>query len=165
MTTHRTFTIAAPLVCLALLCGCGATPPPKGYYGPTLPLTDVVSAINANNQQISTLWAHQSYEATIIDDKKQSHFINGDGALIYKRPQGMLLIGTKPLVGRVFEVGSTDEVYWLKVNEPGKLETMWWGKYENLGKRAHRAQHDPRSIGSRHVQYRIHCVSRAGDAF
>jgi hypothetical protein len=134
MTIPRFFLIAAPLTCLALMCGCQATPPSKGYNGPTLPMTDVVTAINANNQQISTLWARHYYEATIVDDKKQSHFINGDGALLYKRPLGMLLIGTKPAVGRVFEVGSTDDVYWLKINQPGELERMWWGKYEHLGK-------------------------------
>ncbi len=101
------------------------------------PVTDamakVVSDINAANLRLPTLWARQSYEATLIDDKKESHFINGDGALLFRRPMGMLVAGNKVGVGRVFEIGSTEERYWLKVNDT-KLNQMWWGKYENLGK-------------------------------
>src|SRR4051812_24287520 len=83
------------------------------YRGPTQTMSQVVADINANNAQLPTLWARHYYEANIVDEKKQSHFVNGDGALLYRRPQHMLLVGTKPAAGRVFEIGSTSDTYWL----------------------------------------------------
>src|SRR5690606_19259815 len=44
----------------------------------------------------------------------------------------MRLTGEKPIVGQVFEVGSTQDRYWLLV--PEQLQTMWWGNFENVGK-------------------------------
>lgn len=122
---------------LPLVAGCRPANPaaagqPAPYLGPTLSTAEVVARINARNERLPTLWARHYYEATIVDDKKASHFVNGDGALLYRRPDHMLLVGTKPAAGRVFEIGSTGEVYWLKVNP--ELDTMWWGKYEHLGK-------------------------------
>ena len=126
-----------PLLALALIAGCrqdGGTSAtrPTVYTGPTLPMAEVVRQINARNERLPTLWARHYYEVTLVDDKKQSHFVNGDGALLFRRPAHMLLVGTKPAAGRVFEIGSTDEVYWLKVTP--EMDTMWWGKYEHLGK-------------------------------
>jgi hypothetical protein len=44
----------------------------------------------------------------------------------------MLLAGTKPGIGRVFEIGSTPDRYWLKVVP--EMDSMWWGKHEHAGK-------------------------------
>jgi hypothetical protein len=104
----------------------------RPYEGPILPLPEFVAQVNARNENLPTLWARHYYEANIVDDRGEKHFVNGDGNLLYKRPRGMLLVGTKPALGRVFEIGSTEDVYWLKVSE--QLDTMWWGRYENLGK-------------------------------
>lgn len=113
------------------LCGCRTEkpPPPPAI---TEPMAEVVRQINANNAALPTLWARHRYEVDLIDDKKQSHFVNGDGVLLYRRPMGMRLVGTKPLVGSVFELGSTEEKYWLKLVP--EVNTMWWGDYANLGK-------------------------------
>lgn len=102
------------------------------YTGPTDPMAVVVEAINRNNNLVPTLWARHYYEATIVDEQGKGHFVNGDGALLYRRPQGMRLVGTKPGVGTVFEVGSTDDRYWLSIAP--EMDTMWWGNYEHLGK-------------------------------
>jgi len=111
-------------------CGCTAvTPPPPAV---TEPMAEVVRQINANNQRVPTLWASHYYEASIVDGNKKAHFVNGDGALLYRRPLDMLIVGRKPLVDRVFEIGSTDEKYWLKVVP--EINTMWYGDYANLGK-------------------------------
>lgn len=130
---HRVVLLIA---CLFAAPGCATTPTRttthKGYSGPTEPIAQVISDINTNNGELPTLWARHYFEATIVDDKKQSHFVNGDGALLFRRPQHMLLVGTKPGAGRVFEIGSTPENYWLKIVP--EVDTTWWGKYENLGK-------------------------------
>ena len=98
----------------------------------TEPMADVVRQIDANNGQLPTLWARHYYEVNLVDDKKQSHFVNGDGVLMYRRPMGMRLVGTKPFAGTVFEIGSTEEKYWLKLVP--EVNTMWYGDYANLGK-------------------------------
>jgi hypothetical protein len=95
-------------------------------------MAQVVAAINRNNERVPTLWARHDYDADIVDDQKKKHFVNGDGVLLYRRPQGMRLVGNKPVVGTVFEIGSTDDRYWLKIVPD--VETMWWGKYANVGK-------------------------------
>jgi hypothetical protein len=117
---------------LCLLTGCPPKPVTRPTTGPTLPTKEVIRQINARNELLPTLWAAHYYELTIVDDKKQSHFVNGDGALLYRRPDHMLLVGTRPAVGRVFEIGTDGEVYWLKIVP--EMDTMWWGKHENIGK-------------------------------
>jgi hypothetical protein len=111
----------------------GPTPATQpSYAGPTLSMVDVVQKINENNQQIPTLWARHYYEATIVDEKsKKSTFVNGDGALLYRRPMGFRLVGKK-VMGDAFEVGSTDERYWLKLG--GEVDRMWFGEHRNAGK-------------------------------
>ena len=128
------------IVCVVacLLAGCGgagrraATGQSPSYYGETKTFEEVVAAVNANNVQVPTLWAKHYFEATIIDEKQRPHEVVGDGALLYRRPRGLLIRGQRPLAPPLFEIGSTDERYWLKV-EP-EVETMWWGEYANLGK-------------------------------
>lgn len=110
--------------------GATATQPP--YVGPTQPMAEVVAEINANNAAVPTLWARHYFEANIVDEKEQSHFVNGDGVLLYQSPRGMRLVGTKAAAGTVFELGSTDDRYWLTLVP--ERDTMWWGWYRNLGK-------------------------------
>lgn len=117
---------------LALGCRPKAQPQTVGYFGPTEPMEVVVAQINANNRAIPTLWTRHSFEADIIDDNGRNNFINGDGVLMYRRPYELLINGSKPGVGQVFHMGTTEEEYWLLV--PKQLQTMWWGRFENLGK-------------------------------
>ena len=117
--------------------------------------------------QLPTLWARHYYEVNLVDDKKKSHFVNGEGVLMYRRPMGMRLVGTKPLAGTVFELGSTEEKYWLKLVP--EVDTMWYGDYANLGKPC--VQSIPiqpnmvfEVLGRQHVQHRLHRRPGAGDA-
>jgi len=115
--------------------GCGGPAkgkPARAYWGTTLAMTDVVQRINQNNQEIPTLWASHGYKATVVDDHKKTHTFTGDGALLYRGPREMRLIGNKEFVGTVFEVGSTNDRFWLKLVP--EVDTMWWGNYRNLGK-------------------------------
>src|SRR5689334_22095204 len=100
--------LALLLVCVAayagLSGGCanqrgggGTTTRAAPYTGPTLSMPELAQQINARNERLPTLWARHYYEATIVDEKKQSHFVNGDGALLFKRPLGMRLVGNKPV--------------------------------------------------------------------
>ncbi len=51
--------------------------------------------------------------------------------MLYKSPHGLRLSGDKFGTGNLFEIGSNEERYWLKLTTQ---ETMWWGQYKNLGK-------------------------------
>jgi hypothetical protein len=130
----------APLVILVAatctaLAGCRHIDGPKqkgAYFGPTEPMRDVVQQINQNNQQLPTVWASHGYKATVVDDRKKTRTFTGDGALLYRGPREMRLTGNVLGVGTVFEVGSTNDRFWLKLVP--EVETMWWGNYRNLGK-------------------------------
>lgn len=100
-------------------------------------MAKVVADINANNARIPTLWASHYYEMTVFDENKKSHYINGDGAILYRGPEaargaGMLVAGNKPAVGRVFEIGTTADKYWLTIVP--EMDTMWHGDTKHLGK-------------------------------
>ena len=126
--------LTALLLLLSLSACHPAPPPPATQRAPVIiePMADVVRQINSNSEQIPTLWARQDYEANVVDDKGQKHFINGDGVVLYRRPLGLRMLFNKPVAGTVLEIGSTPERYWLKLIL--EANTMWWGNYSNLGK-------------------------------
>ena len=100
------------------------------YFGPTETMEEVTRAINANNAVVPTLWSRIEFEAKTADD-----FVRTDGVLLYKSPRSMRLAGTREFVdGSVFEVGSTDERYWMSISPPGQPSRMWWGLHQNIGK-------------------------------
>lgn len=126
------------LPALALLaCGCTAGGktggrPPAWSNAPTQPMVEVVAAINRNNLAVPTLWASHGYKATVVDDNKRTHTFTGSGVLLYRHPREMQLVGNKEFVGTIFEVGSTNDRFWLKLVP--EIETMWWGHYRHVGK-------------------------------
>lgn len=117
---------------LCAACGCRPTRQPEvaGYFGPTETLVDVVEAVNANNRQIPTLWAKGYFEATIVDDRKRKQFVNGDAILLLRKPHEFKLVGRKDVAGQVFELGTTDNEYWMVVRP--EADTLWWGAYDRL---------------------------------
>jgi hypothetical protein len=122
-----------PICAMLLLAGCPPKPePPHGYFGPTEPMYDVVTAINNNNLPLKTLWARHYFEANVVDDNGHAHFVNGDGVLLYARPRKLRLVGTKDIAGTIFEVGSNPDRYWLTLIPD--TDTMWWGLSRNIGK-------------------------------
>ena len=126
---------AFPLIlAAALLSGCRIAPPPtQGYFGPTLPMTEVVARVNQNNVALPTLFARHYVEANLWDaQKKQYRFINADGDLFVRKPLELLMRGRKDIAGEVFEMGSDGERYWLKVFQNEDQE--WWGWLRNAGK-------------------------------
>lgn len=139
-TARLTPCLVLPLLLLLSSAACrprgmrpGAPQSPP-YLGPTQPMAEVVAEINANNAALPTLWASHGFEANIIDDRGRASFVNGNGNLLFKQPASMLLVGTKPAAGRVFQIGSTEDRYWLSISPPTRGSTMWWGWYRNLGK-------------------------------
>jgi hypothetical protein len=131
----RTLSVAILVGLSVAVSGCVNQPirKPKGWYsGPTEPMREVVRQINQNNLQLPTLWASHGYVATVVDDKKKTHTFSGEGALLYQGPRQMRLIGNKLGVGTIFEVGSTQDRFWLKLVP--EVETLWWGHYRHLGK-------------------------------
>jgi hypothetical protein len=104
---------------------------PRSYYGPTDSFETVVRKINANNELVPTLWARHDFEATVVDDNKRRHEVVGDGALLYRAPRGLLIKGVRPGL-TLFEIGSTEDRYWLTLVP--EIDTAWWGSYANIGK-------------------------------
>lgn len=99
---------------------------------PTLPMAEVVERINRNNRAVPTLWARVYVEGNIVDERtKKSSFVNLDGAMLYRSPRHFRLTGEK--LGNGFEVGSTDEHYWLKMNLPD-VSRLYFGETRHLGK-------------------------------
>jgi len=92
-------------------------------------MAKVVADINANNQKLPTLWSSLYYKANIVDEKKQGHFVNGEGLLLYRQPNDFRLIGKKE-IGIIFDIGANRESYWLRVVP--EVSTMWYGRYEDL---------------------------------
>jgi hypothetical protein len=97
-----------------------------------LTLNQLVSAINANNQRITSLWATLNYSATINDHGQVHSVTSDDGVLLYRQPDNFRLVGKQALVGTVFDLGSNESQYWLQV-VPG-TNRMWWGTYADLAR-------------------------------
>jgi hypothetical protein len=102
----------------------------KGYYGQTLSLEELVGRINENNQKISTLWAREHFEGTIVDraDNKSAH-IDGYGALLYTGPDQMKLTAQNEFVS-LFEMGSDGKQFWLWEKHE---QVFWWGDFSSAG--------------------------------
>jgi len=118
---------------LALFLSACQQPQPPGYYGATSSLEEVISKINANNRQLPTLWSRLDFSGTIIDDKQVPHKVDASGVLLYRQPHEMLIRCSKEFVGPVFELGTTEQNYWLKI-PLREMDTLWWGRMINADK-------------------------------
>lgn len=129
--THPPIRNLPLLACLlAVLPGCMAVRRvhPPAYTGPTQTMEDVVAEINRNNLPIRTLWARHSYAALIYDQKGKSHQFSGDGYLLFRKPEDLLLTANV-VTEKAFEIGSNAERYWFTVP---REERMWWGEKANF---------------------------------
>jgi hypothetical protein len=114
------------------LCACTAPAPPMaaGYYGPTLSLEELVGRINENNDKISSLWAREHFEGTIVDRaNNKSARIDGYGNLLYTGPNQMKLTAKNELV-TLFEMGSDGQRFWLYEDHD---QVFWWGDFSAIG--------------------------------
>ena len=106
---------------------------PVGYWGPTDPMAALVAQVNANNQAIPTLYARQEIQADLYDkSRNKAFYVNSSGDVFLRKPRELLLRGRHDLAGKIFEIGSTPEVFWFTVY--GKQDERYWGHYRNLGK-------------------------------
>src|SRR5665213_306752 len=92
------------IVLLVFIAGCLPSRPahPSAYFGPTESLIQVANQINANNQQIPTLWARITYFEADAHEKRddKSQFVNGTGGyLMMRRPGEMRLRASKAGIG------------------------------------------------------------------
>jgi hypothetical protein len=128
---------ASILLVVIMIAGCCPPPPPPkpAYTGPTDPMETVIAAINHNSGRIPTLWTQLNYSATLVDPQKHtSDSVSGDGAMLYTWPKSLLLSGNKDIAGEVFQLGSDDTAFWVKLRSGGDTYNFWWGHYANLGK-------------------------------
>lgn len=112
-----------------LLAGCQTQPPRgRGLQGPQLSLPDLVQKINANNQQLPTLWTRINLEADIRnpDTGKRRSVYADSGYLYYRSPDELRLVANKDIAGLLLDLGINHERYWLIAPEPGP-DMMWWG--------------------------------------
>jgi hypothetical protein len=128
---HFTFAIC-------LLAGCQPKPPPapKGYFGKTESMDDVVAAINANNTKLPTLWSDiRDVRVQFTDDQGKFHDEKLDGGnLLYRQsPRSLRLDGNKVVLGNVMQLGSNQDVYWLAIKEGP--DTAWWGRQTHVGQK------------------------------
>ncbi|CAN5379259.1 hypothetical protein BH10PLA1_BH10PLA1_12610 [soil metagenome] len=115
---------------LLFLAGC-CTAVREPYYGPTSRMAEVVNVVNRNNEQINSLWANTDFSAEVVDNGT-THSIGGSGVLIFRRPGDLLLRGSHPIAGPIFELGSNQETYWMQLIP--QVKTAWFGSYKNLGR-------------------------------
>ncbi len=118
-------------------CGPRVKPPPKGYFGPTEPMSGVVQKINANNERLPTLYLNHSFAAQIVEKSRSGKMrttpIDGRGVLMYQAPESLYMNGRHAIGGKIFEIGRNPDAYWLGVPHE-KVDTIWYGRIEHLGK-------------------------------
>src|SRR5213078_2893906 len=123
------------LTALLVFASCCTHAPPKQerYWGPTDSMTMVVAKINANNAAIPTLYARQEIQADLYDkSRNKSFYVNSSGTVFLRKPSELLMIGKHDLAGDIFQIGSTEDVFWFTVY--GNQDERYWGHYRNLGK-------------------------------
>ena len=131
-----TFSLLLLLVTIPGCCPVHLPPPPHlAYTGQTDPMYLVIQDINRNSGSIPTLWTQLNFSGTFINPEKHStDTVYGDGALMYAKPMSLLLTGNKDIAGQVFELGSNEDEFWVKLRTGADAYDYWWGHYTNLGK-------------------------------
>lgn len=108
--------------------GCAKPPPPvapSAYTGPTMPLDDLLAAINRNNGRITTMQANGGFLLGTPQDGE----INGTLTLFHTKPNQLRILCNKDAAGRVADLGTDGERFWMFT--AGKKPTTWIGT--NLG--------------------------------
>ncbi len=116
---------------ILVVSGCCTQKGVEPYYGPTLTMSQMAAAVNANNELIPTLNANLDYNVEVTHDGKKDS-VSGYGVLNFRRPGDLRISGSKDFVGAVFDIGSNDKLYWMTLIP--QVETAWYGQYKNLGK-------------------------------
>jgi len=120
-------------LCVSASC-CGHKPVQRpGWWGPTEPMAAVITQVNANAAAIPTLYARQEIQADLFDkSRNRSFYVNSSGDVFLRKPRELLLRGRHDLAGKIFEIGSTEDVFWFTVY--GQQDERYWGHYRHLGK-------------------------------
>src|SRR5688500_1407535 len=118
--------MALQLLAFLLLAGCNGPAKPAGpgdYVSPseTLSLAQLIAAINERSAKIESLFLEGSvragsggFEARIREGRDQpERFVNGEITALYLAPNRLRLVGNKDLAGRVFDLGSNGERFWM----------------------------------------------------
>jgi hypothetical protein len=129
--SRRTAAAVLLAAALVLLTGCRIGPrAPEAYYGPTDDVYTVIEDINRNNARIETLWSRGRFQADVRerleDGREQRHRGSGRLYLLYRRPGEVRMTGDHAVAGRIFDLGSNPQNYWLIVRP---ADTMWFGAY------------------------------------
>ena len=102
-------------------------PPPR-------PVEAIVAHVNANNTRLKGPFYAPvvSVSATLYDEDGKRHDFDLRGPLVYQHPRSVWLRLDHALEENQMQLGSNDAEYWLVIRRD--FSTMWWGKYEHVGK-------------------------------
>lgn len=116
------FTLGAVLGISAI--GCAPKPKPSVptiYTGPTLPLDQLLAAINRNNDRIRTLNANGPFQVSMPGEGE----LNGTLNLLYTKPDSLRIRAEKDVFGLIFDLGTDGKRFWMFAK--GKTITTWYG--------------------------------------
>ncbi len=121
---------------MAGIAGCPEPPrpPPAPPLDEPEPVSAVIAHVNANADRMPPdvlLFSRVDIQAGWFDDDGEEHRLDGGGDLKFVKPRKLLLVIKHDLGGRLAEVGSDGERYWLWYE---KDKTLWWCKHEHLDK-------------------------------
>jgi hypothetical protein len=121
------------LIVVLVLLHCGCRPDRTrrtAYFGPTDDIYGVIEDINRNNARLETLWARGRYSAVVRETtargQVRTHNVSGPLRLLYRRENEVRMVGETFAIGRVFDLGSNEDNYWLIVQP---ADAMWHGSY------------------------------------
>lgn len=131
-----TLAIVAATGVVQLLAGCRPPPPdvrgPDYWAGATEPLASVVSRVNANNANVTSLWSRHQFQAWLqTPGREKVDYVDGDGDLMYRAEDDFRLSCSKAGVGQLMTLGTNADTYWLTIKP--ELDTMWWGNMKYVG--------------------------------
>jgi hypothetical protein len=124
------------------LAGCRGRPeqPPVAQYispSETLSLPQLIAALNDRSEKIESLHLQGGgeaesggFEARIHEGRdRPERFFNGEITAMYLAPNRLRLIGGKDLAGRVFDLGTDGERFWMHLPTENQLI---YGSFEGL---------------------------------
>ena len=121
---------AVSVVAIGLLAGCVPKPVVRpAYYGPTDDLATLVGKLNARGERLVSFRGEGSFDADLVDPKSKDHTTGGGDVTLLYTPPGNLRLAGKAIVGRVFDIGSNADRYWLILP---RQDRMVWGKHESM---------------------------------
>jgi hypothetical protein len=87
-----------------------------------VPLGDLVERINANNEQLPSLWARGYFETIIKESpEQQGNFVNGQIIVQHLKPGMLRAKAEKAAIGDLFDFGTDGDVLFIRLPQEDQL--------------------------------------------